>query len=215
MAFKRMVFDIETAPIEDADHYIEPATAPANYKDPEKIAAYIAERNAEAVGKCSLDPDLCRVVAVGWWIEGESPVAHVAGELDECDILDQFWSAADGKQLVGFNCLAFDLPVLLRRSLYLRLHAPTIQIDRFRHPQVDDLQQILSFNGAFKFHGLSFYAKRFGCLVEDALTGADIGAAVDEGRWADVRAHVLADIEKTAYVAAQCGYFDLRTVVMR
>ena len=43
----RFVIDIETAPLDDAAQYLEPAEAPGNYKDPAKIDAYIAEKNAE------------------------------------------------------------------------------------------------------------------------------------------------------------------------
>jgi hypothetical protein len=44
----RIVLDIETVGLPDAASYMEPVTAPANYKDPEKIAAYVAERHAES-----------------------------------------------------------------------------------------------------------------------------------------------------------------------
>jgi hypothetical protein len=61
----RYVFDIETAPLPEAVDYLEPAEPPANYKDPEKIAAYISSKNAENLDRCGLDVDLCRVVAIG------------------------------------------------------------------------------------------------------------------------------------------------------
>lgn len=217
MALTRLVFDIETAPIDGAEEYIEPVSAPSNYKDPEKIAAYVAEKQGEVVSRCSLDPDLCRVVAIGYWAEDGAPCAltirdYIGAEGNEHDaeveLLEDFWIVANGKQLVGFNCLAFDLPVLMRRSLYLGVSYPAIQIDKYRHSQVDDLQMFLSFNGAFKMHGLSFYAKRFGFEVEDGITGAEIGQAVIDGRWDDIKRHVEADVQKTALVAAKCGYFN-------
>jgi hypothetical protein len=102
--------------------------------------------------------------------------------------------------------------VLLRRALYLDAARPMIQIDKFKHPQVTDLQMVLSFNGAQKLHGLSFYSKRFGIDVPDTLTGADIGAAVREGRWEDVRAHCRADVQKTAALAARIGLFSLAPI---
>lgn len=207
--YTRLVFDIETAPLDEAAAFVEPATAPATYKDPASIAAYVAAAEAKAISKCALDPDLCRIVAIGWWAETEpEPVVLTADTDAEADMLDRFWQAAHGRQLVGFNCLGFDLPVLSRRSLYLGVEQPALQIDRYRHPQVDDLQLVLSFNGTFKLHGLSFYAARFGLEVPDALTGADIGQAVAEGRWDDIRQHCRADVQKTALVAARCGYFS-------
>lgn len=205
-----MCFDIETAPLPEAIDYIEQAEAPANYKDPLKIAAYIEEKNAENLERCGLDVDLCRIVAIGWWREGDNKPRTVleGSATSEADMIRAFWTHAEDSHLVGFNCLGFDLPVLLRRSLYLGVKTPLLQIDRFKHPQVTDLIQLLSFNGLLKLRGLSFYAKRFGFDIEDGLSGADIAKAVEEGRWQDIETHVTADVHKTALLAAKLGYFN-------
>ncbi len=211
----KLVFDIETAPLAEAVDYIEQASAPANYKDEEKIKAYVAEKTAENLERCGLDVDLCRVVAIGFQVEGARPAVLIADEDNaEADILKRFWRITDGRHLVGFNCLGFDLPVLLRRSLYLGVKTPHIAIDKYRHPQVTDLMQLLSFNGTLKFRGLSFYAKRFGLAVQDTMTGADIAKAVRERRWADVEAHVLADVEKTMRLAERVGCFSALEVAL-
>src|SRR5258708_4313542 len=116
---RKICFDIETAPLDDAADYIEPATAPANYKDPAKIEAFIADKNAENLATCALDVDLCRIVAIGIWLEGAEPDATtVQGAWTEESVLNAFWNIAADRHLVGFNVLQFDLPVLLRRSLY-------------------------------------------------------------------------------------------------
>lgn len=205
----RLIFDIETAPLAEAGEYIEPAEAPGNYKDPAKIAEFIAKANAENLDRCGLDVDLCRVVAIGWWRECDesSRAVHEGTATDEAAMIGAFWNHAEDAHLVGFNCLGFDLPVLLRRSLYLGVPTPNIQVEKFKHPQVTDLLQVLTFNGLLKMRGLSFYAKRFGFDVADTLTGADIAKAVAEGRWSDVESHVKADIQKTALLAAKLGYF--------
>ena len=204
---RRLVFDIETAPIEDAAAYLEQPEVPANYKDPVKIAGYIAGKFREKLERCSLDIDLCRVVAIGCQLEGDEHVdANVTNEIAESDLLTLFWLVAQGRHLVGFNCLGFDLPVLLRRSQYLGVPIPLIQIDKYRHPEVTDLQQVLSFNGAIKYRSLDFYARRFGLAVEpDVLTGPEIPQAVKDGRWADIRAHVAADVKRTAGLAMKLG----------
>lgn len=207
---RRMCFDIETYPLDDAAQYlIEPIDAPSNYRDPAKIEAYIAGAKAEQLSRCALDPDLCRIVAIGVIDQGDLDpnVSLVQEDDDEVDLLTWFWDNARDRHLVGFNCLAFDLPVLFRRSLYLGVKAPHLQIDKYRHPEVTDLQMVLSFNGAFRMHGLSFYAARFGVEDKDSMTGADIGKAVAEGRWEDVRNHCLADVTKTAAIAEKCGLF--------
>lgn len=211
----RLVFDIETAPLGDAASYMEPAEPPANYKDPIKIQAYIAEKNAENLDRCGLDVDLCRVVAIGYQVEGDDPQSLLVG-IDcptEADLLRAFWLRVADRHLVGFNCLAFDLPVLLRRSQYLGVPTPSIQIDRFKHPTVTDLATVLSFNGAIRMRSLSFYAKRFGISCDpDQLTGVDIAQAVKDGDWAGIEGHVKADVQKTAALASKLGLFHLEPV---
>lgn len=207
----RVVFDIETAPLPEAVDYLEPVEAPSNYKDPIKIAEYVAAKQAENLQRCGLDVDLCRIVAIGWWRENQDePQADVVkgNEYDERSLLAAFWSQVEnGSHLVGFNCIGFDLPVLQRRSLYLGVKMPAITVDRYRHPQVTDLQQILSYHGALKLRSLSFYARRFGLGIDDPHTGADIAGLVAEGQWAAVEHHVLSDIKKTALLAEKLGYF--------
>lgn len=208
----RIVFDIETAPIDGAADFIEPASAPSNYKDAEKIAAYIAEKTASEVDRCALDVDLCRVVAIGLQVEEQPPAAFVIERAeDEADVLQTFWNTVDERHLVGFNCIAFDLPVLFRRSLYLDVKAPlhAYDLNKYRPVGITDLQMRLSYNGAIRLRGLSFYCKRFGIDVPDPLTGADIADAVKRGDWAAVRHHVQSDIEKTARLAARLNVFRL------
>lgn len=208
---ERLIFDIETAPLPEAVDYLEPADAPANYKDPIKIAEYIATKQAENLDRCGLDVDLCRIVAIGVQAESmDGPL--VLRSDDESLMLEVFWQNAERRHLVGFNCIAFDLPVLQRRSMYLNVKTPSIQVDRYRHPQVTDLQQILSYNGTLRLRSLSFYAKRLGFDIEDAHTGADIARLVAEGNWDAVEAHVKADVQKTRQLAARLGFFSQQAV---
>jgi predicted PolB exonuclease-like 3'-5' exonuclease len=204
---RRLVFDIETVALPDAGEYLEPVDAPANYKDPVKIAAFIAEGTQQALLKAGLDVDLCRIVAIGWALEGDEPAAVTIEQFNgnEALMLKSFWMLLQDHHLIGFNCLGFDLPVLLRRSLYLGVQAPNIQIDRFKHPRVTDLMDELSYGGKLKFRGLAFYCKRFGIEIEDPLTGADMAAAVAAGTWTVVEAHVRADVRKTSLLAARMG----------
>lgn len=205
----RLVFDIETAPLPEAADYIESAEAPSNYKDATKISEYIAAKNAEQIEKCGLDVDLCRIVAIGWQLETDpEPSTALVSDATEALMLTRFWREVGDRHLVGFNCLGFDLPVLLRRSLYLGVPAPRIQIDRFKHPQVTDLMDELSYGGKLRLRGLSFFCRRFGIDIADPMTGADIAQAVRENRWADIEAHVKADVEKTAALANKLGYFS-------
>ena len=208
-----LIFDIETAPLDGAEEFLEPVEAPANYKDPLKISAYIEEKRQEQLDKCGLDVDLGRVVAIGMQLEGQDVSVISGKDVSEANMLRAFWTqAAIGHHLIGFNCLGFDLPVLFRRSLYLRVETCHVQIDRFKHPCVTDLLDELSYSGRLRMRGLSFYCRRFGIPDTDTLKGADIAKAVAEGHWDLVEAHVRCDVLKTTALAARMGHLKALAV---
>lgn len=213
-----LVFDCEAVAIDGAGNYLEAASAPGNYKDPEKIAAYVAEAKREQLSKAALDVDLGRVVALGVLLGGDDePLVHLArDEQDEASLLDWFWNLLGPLQtrptLVGFNCMGYDLPMLLRRSLYLGVSAPRLPMNKYRHDGIEDLMLALSFDGALKFRGLDFYCKRFGINVPDDTTGKDIAVLVTAGNWAGVEAHCRADVLKHAALARRIGVLAAREV---
>ncbi len=204
-----VVVDLETAPLEDAADYIEAVSAPSNYKDPVKIAAYAKEKQAETVDRASLDPDLCRIVCLGYQFEeSDVQVFPARDEAYERAMLENFWREIGSHRLIGFNILGFDALVLLRRSLYLNVKAPRLQVDRFKHPQIIDLMDELSFGRQERRHGLQFYIKRFGLAVpQDGVSGAQIPSLVASGEWDKVSAHCEADVRATGLLAARLGHF--------
>jgi predicted PolB exonuclease-like 3'-5' exonuclease len=207
-----IVFDVEAVAIDSAGNYLEPVAAPGNYKDPDKIAAYCAQAQIEQLAKAALDIDLGRIVALGTLTESASePTVHLArDEQDERELLAGFWplvtkTGFSRPTLVGFNCLGYDLPLMLRRSLYLGIQAPRFQMGKYRHDGIDDLMLTLSFDGAVKYRGLSFYCKRFNIDVPDLTSGKDIAAMHAAGEWDDIAAHCRADVLKTAKLAQRIG----------
>lgn len=209
----RVVIDIETCSLHDAEAFLEPVAAPSNYKDPEKIRAYQDEKRAELLGRCALDPDLCRVIAVGLWSQ-DDPDASVwaldEDNQDEAAIIDHAWRAIRQAQaVIGFNILGFDLPVLIRRSQYLGIPTPNINLDRYRTPHVD-LMERLSFNGKLRYRGLDFYCKRFGIDVPDRYSGQQIAELVAAEDWAGIVQHCQADVRKTHALAQRLGFMPTR-----
>lgn len=220
------IFDLETVPIDDAATYLkpveaEPVSAPANYKDPAKIEEYIARATAaaeekraaaeaERVARCALDPDLCRIVALGWQreIDGDDVRVELCGdEAQEQSALRSFW-ANTALPFVGFNIAEFDLRVLYRRSLYLGVRAKHVRMGRYEYqrPDVIDLMMRLCWDDPRKAHSLSFYTQRFSLdPVDDNVTGEDIPRLVAEGRWAEVENHCRADVIRTKQLAQRIG----------
>jgi uncharacterized protein YprB with RNaseH-like and TPR domain len=210
---RHLILDIETFGLAEAKNWLEPLSAPSNYKDEAKIAAYIKEAEADRLEKLALDPDCNRIVALGFVdpAGGDPTVYLMRDEFEERAQLEMFWKVYSQKsdtRLVTFNGHRFDLPVLMRRSMYLDVKAPILNIDKYRSEHID-LWQKLSFNGAISAHSLKFYSKRFGFTTLDKVDGSQIGALVTADTvesWNAIHAHVLSDVGLTHAIAMRLGY---------
>jgi hypothetical protein len=212
-----LVVDIETMPLVDAIDYLdttafEAIEPPKNYTKEEAKADYIAREKDRLVRdhleKAALDPDLCRIAVLGWFdVTAVEPVLmQCRDEVEEAVALEAFWSALNmGGQVLGFNILTFDLPVLYRRSLYLGVQTPFMQRERFRHARVLDMLDILCEQGRLKMRSVSFYCKRFGIPNDDTIKGKDVPKLIAEGRWDDVVSHCRHDLFAERAIAVRLG----------
>lgn len=205
-----LALDIETCPMPDCAQYLtEPIEAPSNYTKPDAIAAYVDKQRAKQIAKAGLDLDLCEVVAIGLAQPGRV-WAETRATASEAELLPMAWDAVRcaqevGGDLVGYNCLSCDLPILLRRSLYLGIPTPQIALDKYRHDGVIDVMHELTYGGRMSYRSLSFYCRRFGIPHDDSVDGSQIAGLVAAGDWAAVESHVRADVTATAALAARCG----------
>lgn len=123
-------FDIETEtlPEQEIAHLAPEFTAPANYKDPEKIKASIQEQRAKWLADGALSAVTGRVICIGILTQKLSVFLGENDE-DEQQIVRYFWeqiaiSIQAGHQLVGFCCRTFDVPFLVRRSFRYGIRVP-------------------------------------------------------------------------------------------
>lgn len=199
-----LIVDLEAVAIDRAGDFLEPIEAPSNYKNEDAKAKYIAEATARAVDRCALDPDLCRIVALGHCDDAGDRVTLIKNEAGEADELSDFWKRVmvngQVRRLVTFHGFGYDLPVLMRRSQYLGVAHPILSLDRYRSEHIDLLQK-LTWNGAIKAHSLKFYASRFGMPVEDDVQGSRIAELVRNGDWAGVESHCRSDLKLTRFIA--------------
>ena len=224
-------FDIETGPLpEDELAALVPSFDPAevktgNLKDPDKIAAKLAEAEAnhlrDYVEKAALDPLTGRVLAVGLLNvtphRGPLPSAErkdcsefvILGHDDEAAILREFWQMAQGEmgrvnQMVGFNSNAFDLPFLIRRSWRHRVAVPFgIRRGRYWSDQMIDLRDAWQLGDRQARGSLDSIAKHLGL-------GAKNGHGADFARlWKSDRTQAVGylrnDLQLTASIADALG----------
>jgi len=223
-----VIADLETIAHPEAAAYLPPPeleylTAPKNYTKPETIEQWKVDEKARRIKqweddleRCALDPDLNRIVAIGYMRPRDEDVTVITcqNEIQERAALEQFWTEAKQAMLIGYNFAGFDAPTLMRRSLLLGVKAPGLYLSKYKHPSVVDVMKILSFDNLLTFRKQSFYLKRFGLDVpKDDLTGADIALAVHEGRWDAIEHHVRCDVLGTRALAAHIGLIPKREPV--
>lgn len=207
-----LVLDLATAALPDAERYLEGTVkAPGNYKDPEKIAAYIAEAQAARVANAALDIDLARITALGFAVPayGQEPAIDVRVCRDESDekllIKDVASMLADRPTIITFGGHNFDLPLIQRRARYLGVWFPVINTDRFKSPHLD-LCELLSERNPDRRRSLQFYVKRMGWNdLTKILSGAEESQVVSSGRWDDLEASIRHDVQAAYRLAIWAG----------
>jgi len=210
MPVRSIVLDIATSAIDGVEGFIEEPSAPSNWKDPAKIAAYVAEARAELVQKAGLDLDLARITGIGTLdLTTNRVLVQVFQTEDEeraglTAILPHIAFMSETR-LIGFNLLKFDLPLLARRCAYLGLKVPTVNLDKFKTPHLDVWAK-LSYNGAVSAHALSWYVRRLGWTdLVKPLTGAEESQVPQSGRWEELKASILHDVTATHRLAGWAG----------
>lgn len=220
-----VVFDIETAPLVNAGDFIDPPNlddieAPGNYKDPDKIAAYIADAKVkkaekyarDCAEKSALDWNVGRVVCIGLQTESmAAPLVSIADtEKREREILFWLWETISTRRPVcGFGIRPFDLPFCIQRSRFLGVVPPRLSLARFDNRELADLSDILTFSDTqdtkVMRHSLKAFCRRFGIPITDDTSGKDIAGMVAAGDWDGVSAHCTSDVEITVALGQRLG----------
>lgn len=211
-------FDIETGSLPEAElASMVPAFDPAevktgNLKDPDKVAAKIAEAEAnhrrEFFERAALDPLTGRVVAVGL-LYRDTGEFHVIGHEDEAATLREFWEACRGEmgrinEMIGFNSRAFDLPFLIRRSFKHRVPVPFgIRRGRYWGDEMVDLRELWQLGDRQARGSLDTIARHLGVGQKNG-DGAAFAALWQSDR-EKALAYLKNDLELTARVAEALG----------
>ena len=187
-----LFFDIETEANPDALALMPEPQAPGNYKDADKIAAYVAEKKAEQVERAALDADYGKIVAIGWKVKSDPIMSMIYTEDGEANMLGVFWQMLYEQKghCCGYNVIGFDLPYMLRRSM--ELNVPVVfkpNLAKYRLLPTLDLMGVL-YNWQ-NFKGLKFVAQRYG--LDNPLPDLD-GSQVATMEPDTLRAYVENDV---------------------
>lgn len=235
-----IIFDCETYRIPNAAEFLEPVVVPpakadGRLTDTVKIAADLAkkeqarleeikEKEQKQLDDCSLNPYMARVIALGWaWEHDDVVTVQVANnDAAEATMLAEFWrlvvdpSTGHVMPLIGFNSRAFDLPLLMVRSMLLGVKAPILDVSRWRSPH-PDIMRSLSHDEALSFPKgmgtLRWFAKRFGLPLDDAFSGAEVAGLVESDNWDAIKAHCEWDVRTCKAIAERIGVIRPRVRV--
>jgi hypothetical protein len=124
-----------------------------------KQRAAIANAENDRYSKMSVNPRHARIATIGYAMGSGTPVTRLISHDDynyDCTeeaALRELWEIVRvAHRLVGFNILAFDIPLTLIRSMLLGIEAPIPPIIRakYNNSQVLDLYVGLGEKGSFK-----------------------------------------------------------------
>jgi hypothetical protein len=222
-----LVFDIETGPLPPAE--IEPLLPPfdeadvrvGNIKDPDKIAAKIAEakdkQRRDFFDRAALDPMTGQILAIGYMDGQILAIGYMDATTEQWDIhadaevvlLNEFWDRIRSdhgtiQRLIGFNVLLFDLPFLVRRSWRHGIPIPAgVRDGRYFNRSIVDLRDGWQL-GNRQAHGSLDSICKFLGLGQKAGDGKDFAHLLETDR-DKAFAYLEQDLKLTRALARRLG----------
>ncbi|AEY69721.1 putative DNA-PolB associated exonuclease [Brucella phage V_19] len=168
-------FDVETIPDQSEgalERAKESVKVPANYKNPDTIAAYIEENAQEAWERTALDGwkghVACIVMNDMKWMVQET--------WREKEMLQDFFNRLNESTLVGHNIIGFDIPFLTKRALVLGVKLPPEHIWPRNLKPWDNrvFDTMLQLGNGKEFISLDNLARNLGTKGKGNTTGAQV-----------------------------------------
>ncbi|MCF0055552.1 hypothetical protein [Dyadobacter sp. CY356] len=197
--------DIEAINSQDErvkEYFARSVKAPSNYKDPEKIQAYIAEGAIEAVNKTALDGlghAICICVAID---EREVATFYAYEPKDEAETLKNLYTYLDDslgnnfspKTFIGHNLVGYDLPMLKKRSMVLGIKPPAyIPFDA--KPWDNTVFDTMIRWDARNFASLDKLCLAFGLDVKSGMDGSMVNQAYLDGKHDEIASYCNHDVD--------------------
>ena len=235
-----MILDIETIPSQTLPdncrpEFDESEVKLGNLKDrfkiEEKINAARAEWESKLDKQMSLDPDLCQICTVVIYDchAGRVTASDFAeDEESERRLLISVWNTIkysfnNNIPIVTFNGKSFDIPVLLRRAMYLDVSVNPVVVDamleRYDKQAHIDLMQILAFRNPFsgkpEAKSLNYYLNRFQLGSKGGMTGADVYPLFKEGKHQEIVDYCKNDVMQTAELFKRVAPWLIKRSVLK
>lgn len=226
--------DIETIPAQDADVIAllreeaeqEKAAiaAPSNYKDPEKIASYIAEKTAsidlafgERYRKTSLDGAYGQIVCAGVAIDDDAPQVFWQPDWQNGEsailraLFDYIGSVTRPGNLptyIGHNVANFDLRFIWQRAAIHGI-APPLRFPITLSPWDDRVYDTMfEWAGRGQYVSLNKLCRVFGLPGKGDMDGSKVWDYVQDGRILDVVDYCKQDVARVREIYRRMSFED-------
>jgi len=202
-----IVLDLESAALPaDQLALVKPEFLPAaNLRDPEKIKASIAEKEAAWLERAALSPLTGQILAIGTLHEGE---IHI-DTADEDEMLMNVWRCWNqGARFCGFNVKDFDFRFMVTRSRILNIPVPPdLFAGRYWNSlRIIDLMEVFCcFSRETSGFSLDAICRACGLGGKpEGVSGKDFARLFSENREAALE-YIRNDLRLTAALAARLG----------
>jgi len=192
-----MMIDIETIPNQKAEAMVAAReyTAPANYKDPEKITSNISEQRRKDIERAALHWTTGQIVCIS--CVSEFTPAVVWSGLDERKVIFGFFEylqSCNGYYPCGKSFKNFDLPFIVGRAMVHKLAIPgKLKINNV----IADIDDIFGVSARSNQHAsLADYAFALDIPGKlDGLDGSNVAELVSTGKWGLLEKYCIRDSE--------------------
>jgi len=209
-----LVLDIETMARAGIEALLDKPSAPANYKDPVKIEAVIAEKTAALIDNAALNLYLNQITCIGIWAPSLGFQFVIAKDLIAekaalAALALVIGNSGHRRRVIGFNSLDFDFPNLIERAVgFHELEFPLYRDDitpKWKHAN-SDLMEHMTYGGRFAKRSLDFYCAVRGIDSDEPddikkLHGSDMPRLAAEGKWDLIAGHCRHDLKRTVKLA--------------
>jgi len=202
------IIDIETIAVQGQRaimyrmHLAKTVEAPSNYKDIDKINAYVENAVTDKMNKTSLDPNTGEIALIGILHNETHHMFQRTDKISEKQMLEHFltWCKEnDIARWMGKGIKRFDFPFIRTRAIVHGLHELN-ELFRFpRYPDqylVSDLEDEFWWPGAGprSFVSQGVIAQALGIEYNADVTGADMGDMWIQRNWDGIVEHCADDL---------------------
>lgn len=218
-------FDIETIPTQSDNikNYIQSnLTAPASYKKPESISAWIEENKEPAYRKTALNGGFGQIVCIGYAInDGDVKVIHFDNwASSEKQILQSFFndliecyrpSVDITPHFIGHNIENFDLRFIYQRAIVLGIKPPAfLPLNSKSYNNMYIFDTMTEWAGKRNYVSLNEICLSLGIQPKgDEIDGSKVWDFVRDGKLKQVADYCADDVEKVRTIHKRITFQDV------